>query len=444
MSVIFGQAPETGTGTVTSVNASGGTTGLTFTGGPVTTTGTLTLSGTLVVANGGTGAATLAANNVLLGNGTSALQVVAPGTSGNVLTSNGTTWASTAPAAGVSGANPSASVGLTAVNGVATTYLRSDGAPALDQTIVPTWTGAHAFSKAGAASLPAVILIGAILTGGTGTTNLPHFFIQPTGTTAQTNWSTSGTYIGINAPNAFAGNFIHIQRVSNVDLFKVDNAGAVTATSSITLTSNGVWNGSGLNVGSGSQYLAWGSSTIITAATNGTVLLTNNAASAGIVLRFTTDNQLDLRNRANSAGATVTCDNLTTTTSLTVGTSIGLGAAQPITWSARARLQSSADSKLKFGNNGGTTGVVLDASTDGKLLVRNFADGADGILQAGTIKASALFQLPSYTVATLPAGTQGDVAYATDCLTPVYGAAAAGGGAVILPVFKNATQWVTA
>jgi hypothetical protein len=51
-------------------------------------------SGTLAVANGGTGAATLTANNVLLGNGTSALQAVAPGTSGNVLTSNGTTWQS--------------------------------------------------------------------------------------------------------------------------------------------------------------------------------------------------------------------------------------------------------------------------------------------------------------------------------------------------------------
>ena len=49
------------------------------------------------VANGGTGATTFTANNVLLGNGTSALQVVAPGTNGNVLTSNGTTWQSTAP-----------------------------------------------------------------------------------------------------------------------------------------------------------------------------------------------------------------------------------------------------------------------------------------------------------------------------------------------------------
>lgn len=51
------------------------------------------------VANGGTGSSTLTANNVVLGNGTSAPLFVAPSTSGNVLTSNGTTWQSTAPAA---------------------------------------------------------------------------------------------------------------------------------------------------------------------------------------------------------------------------------------------------------------------------------------------------------------------------------------------------------
>lgn len=66
---------------------------LTNTTGLPLTTG---VTGTLPVANGGTGAASLTANNVLLGNGTSAVQVVAPGASGNVLTSNGTTWASTA------------------------------------------------------------------------------------------------------------------------------------------------------------------------------------------------------------------------------------------------------------------------------------------------------------------------------------------------------------
>ena len=45
-------------GTVTSVSGSGGTTGLTLTGGPITTSGTLTLGGTLAVANGGTGVTT--------------------------------------------------------------------------------------------------------------------------------------------------------------------------------------------------------------------------------------------------------------------------------------------------------------------------------------------------------------------------------------------------
>ena len=43
------------TGTVTSVDVSGGTTGLTTSGGPVTGSGTITLAGTLAVANGGTG-----------------------------------------------------------------------------------------------------------------------------------------------------------------------------------------------------------------------------------------------------------------------------------------------------------------------------------------------------------------------------------------------------
>lgn len=48
----------TGTGTVTSVNVSGGTTGLTYSGGPITGSGTITMAGTLAVANGGTGVTT--------------------------------------------------------------------------------------------------------------------------------------------------------------------------------------------------------------------------------------------------------------------------------------------------------------------------------------------------------------------------------------------------
>lgn len=58
----------------------------------------ISLTGTVGVANGGTGRSSLTANNVILGNGTSAVGLVAPGASGNVLTSDGTTWASSAPA----------------------------------------------------------------------------------------------------------------------------------------------------------------------------------------------------------------------------------------------------------------------------------------------------------------------------------------------------------
>ena len=69
----------------------------TVAGSPVTSTGTLALtySGTPVpVSSGGTGTSTLTANSVVLGNGTSAVQLVAPGTAGNVLTSDGATWTS--------------------------------------------------------------------------------------------------------------------------------------------------------------------------------------------------------------------------------------------------------------------------------------------------------------------------------------------------------------
>jgi hypothetical protein len=73
------------------------------------------VDGTLPAANGGTGQSSLTANNVLLGNGTSAVQFVAPGTTGNVLTSDGTTWTSVAPAGG----------GVTSITGTANQVIAS-------------------------------------------------------------------------------------------------------------------------------------------------------------------------------------------------------------------------------------------------------------------------------------------------------------------------------
>lgn len=62
----------TGAGSVTSVDLSGGTTGLTVSGTPITTSGTMTLAGTLAVTNGGTGLTSLAATRIPFGSGTSA------------------------------------------------------------------------------------------------------------------------------------------------------------------------------------------------------------------------------------------------------------------------------------------------------------------------------------------------------------------------------------
>ena len=54
-------------GSVTSVNADGGTTGMTFSGGPITSSGTLTLGGTLDLDNGGTGSTTASGARTNLG-----------------------------------------------------------------------------------------------------------------------------------------------------------------------------------------------------------------------------------------------------------------------------------------------------------------------------------------------------------------------------------------
>jgi len=76
--------PFTGSGSgVSSVNVSGGTTGLTTSGGPIVSSGTITIAGTLNVANGGTGSTTTtgALNNLL---------PTQTGNSGKFLTTDGT------------------------------------------------------------------------------------------------------------------------------------------------------------------------------------------------------------------------------------------------------------------------------------------------------------------------------------------------------------------
>ena len=89
----------TGTGTVTSVAVSGGSTGLTTSGGPVTTSGTITLAGTLAATNGGTGLTSYTTGDVLYASAANTLSKLAVGTNGYTLTlaSGVPAWVQTAP-----------------------------------------------------------------------------------------------------------------------------------------------------------------------------------------------------------------------------------------------------------------------------------------------------------------------------------------------------------
>lgn len=103
---VNGAAVGVGSGSVTSVSGSGGSTGLTLTGGPITTSGTLTLGGTLAIANGGTGQTSASAALSALGgvptSGSGATGTWSISISGTAATATTATTATTANATNAS------------------------------------------------------------------------------------------------------------------------------------------------------------------------------------------------------------------------------------------------------------------------------------------------------------------------------------------------------
>ena len=144
-------------GTVSSVDVSGGTTGLTFSGGPITSSGTMTMTGTLAIANGGTGQTTAnAALNAFLPSQTS--------NSGKYLTTDGTntSWATAVSSfsAGTTGLTPS-----TATTGAVT--LGGTLAVANGGTGVTTSTGSGANVLGTSPTISSATLSAPTITGGT-------------------------------------------------------------------------------------------------------------------------------------------------------------------------------------------------------------------------------------------------------------------------------------
>ena len=79
----------------------------------------------------------------------------------------------------------------------------------------------------------------------------------------------------------------------------------------------------------------------------------------------------------------------------------------------------------------------------GSLLDNGAKLQVNGNISATSILSNGIIRLKNYTVATLPAGVQGDTAYVTDALAPTYMATVVGGGAVVTLVFYNGTAWVS-
>lgn len=99
--------------------------------------------------------------------------------------------------------------------------------------VVPLLNTAVNFSGTAAASTPSLLLSSSIFSGGTGTTTFPTVFIQPTGTTAATTWSTGGTAFGINLENTTTSNFIDCKLGTSLSVYRFG------ATNGAAWTTNG-------------------------------------------------------------------------------------------------------------------------------------------------------------------------------------------------------------
>lgn len=110
--------------------------------------------------------------------GTPAAPTASGGTNTTQLATTAFVTAAVAAISFPAGANPTGTIGTTAVNGSAATFLRSDGAPAFDGTIARTWSALQTFT-------------GPIQVGSTGanTSNIRHGVITLVAGTATVNVS---------------------------------------------------------------------------------------------------------------------------------------------------------------------------------------------------------------------------------------------------------------
>lgn len=260
---------------------------------------------------GAFGGVSLTAGTVLQGTGTGAAPTatatptfgVAGTTVGNVCFANATSGSiCVAPTTGALG--------------TVTATLPANTGTIAETNLGQTFSGANTFGQltdqfSPSSGTSALAFTGTLLTGGTGTSNRPHVYINQ-GVTAPTTWSTSGTEIGVNAPSGFAGNFFDFHVNGGVSLAKLDSGGNLTVTScsGCSGSATSITPGTTTVVGATAPCLIDNSaSTTMGCSGVGTGVLTalsNNTGTAGAVMTNIASGTATLGTTAIASGACAT------------------------------------------------------------------------------------------------------------------------------------------
>jgi hypothetical protein len=295
-------------------------------------------------------------------------------------------------------ANPTASVGLVAVNGSATTAMRSDAAPALSQAIAPTWTGAHIFSPSGA-------VVAATFNGGSGGNYVAQF------NGVATAGASNGIYVkaGTNASDfpvvvqnqAGTQNYFNIGGDGHGQLGPSSNGLTWTAggnysisapTSGTALTVTGVASANAcVFFGSGSAGTNFG---LVTQAGTNASDYSFKANNAGGSAMFTVAGSGAVTIAAPASGVALTVKGVSGADALDVFVgatqifSVSSTAMFANTWGSQSGVQTiTAGSGLQI--NGQTTVAALLAANSLQATAVAAAAGAGAVTYGGTTSGSA-------------------------------------------------------
>jgi len=411
------------------------------TGGYVLTTngtGTLSwqsagLSGTVGIGNGGTGLTTTPTNGqLLIGNGTNYTLSTLTGTANEVNVSNaaGSITLSTPQNIGTASSvqfgkqglgtstfgtnsilevNPANTADNAATAQVSTAAVGNKGlvvqGSAGQTANLQEWqnnagttlssidmSGAYTNSTAGSVSHSAIKVGGSPYSAGSATTNKPQVLVEDAATS--TGWSTSGTYVGVNAATGFTGNLIDAQ-LNGVSKFSVSSAGVISGNGS------GLTNVTAASV-SGTVGVGNGGTGVTGTPTNGQLAI-GNGTNYTLSTLTGTANEVNVSNAAGSITLS-TPQNIGTASSVQFGKQ-GLGTS---TFGTNSILEVNP---ANTADNAATAQVSASSATNKGIVVQGYTGQTANLEEwqssTGTvlaeIKSTGEFLNPTNGTASTPA-----------------------------------------